>query len=291
MPPRTQLPHIQLPGIIERTNFSPITRPPGDKPPPTARQQRHLHASTLTEELATAVQQRIEMIQSLSIPDQETVSGVCLDIEGSAAHRLDLDALENRSSRKFPIELLNVRVTDGNLKATIFVPATRLESLKARITKYRDESIDQAGTKGSTISIDSIEALKLADLTSFWMENTDLPTDKNHAYVWEAWLRKGFVGALRAKEDAFNIKVSAHSLDFQECEICLLTASLNKLAILQLVAAPLVAFRHREEAPSFHRPSTGTTSGLGTKFTRTTANSATRCPSSMRPRYRRAEFK
>ena len=251
MPPRTQLPHIQLPGTIERTDFSPITRPPGDKAPLTARQQRYLHANTLTEELAMAVQQRIEMMQSLRIPDQEIVPGVCLDIEGSAAHRLDLDALENRSSPKSPIELLNVRVIDGNLKATIFVPAKRLESLKARITKYGDESADPTGTKGSTVSIDSIEALKLADLNSFWMENTDLPTDKNHAYVWEAWLRKGFVGALRAKEDAFGIKVSAHSLNFQECEICLLTSSLNTLALLQIAAAPVVAFRYREEAPSF----------------------------------------
>ena len=89
-----------------------------------------------------AVQQRIEMIQRLRIPDQEIVSGVCLHIEGSAAHRLDLHALENLSSPKYPIELLNVRVIDGNLKATIFVPAKRLESLRARITKYGDVSAD-----------------------------------------------------------------------------------------------------------------------------------------------------
>ena len=251
MPPRTHLPHIYLPAALERADFTPITRNPGEGEPLTARQHRYLHATQLTAELDTAVQQRIDMIHSLRIPDQEVVPGVCLDIQGSATHPLDLDALENRASRNSPIELLNVRVTDGNLKATIFVPENRLASLKARIAKYGDESVDPAGTKGSTISIDSIEALKLADINSFWMEATDLPTDKNRAYVWEAWLRKGAIDALRAKEDALGVKVSAHSLNFQECEICLLKSSLNTLAMLQIAAAPLVAFRYREEAPSF----------------------------------------
>lgn len=251
MPIRTQLPHLYLTTPVERADFTPITRPFNEATPLTARQQRYLHSTKLITELETAMRQRTEVMRSLRISNEEAVPGICLDIEGSAIHPLDIDTLENRSSPKAPIELLNVRVIDGNLKATIFVPKKRLASLKGKIEKYGDESIDPTGTKGSTISIDSMEAIKLADLDSFWMEKAALPTDKNCMYVWEAWLRKGALEKLRNKEGDLDIKISAHSLNFQECEICLLTSSLNTLAMLQIMTAPLVAFRYREEGPSF----------------------------------------
>ncbi len=251
MPPRTDLPHIFVPAAVDRAEFTPVTNARGDQKPLTARQQRYLHASKLTEELDNAVKQRIEMIHSLQIPDQDLVHGVCLDVEGSTAHPLDIDGLENRSSRKFPIELLNVHFGKGSQKATIFVPENRLPFLKAKIGKYGDESVDPSGTQTATISIDSIEAFKLAGLDAFWMENTPMPTDETKPHVWEAWLRKGAADALRARQEDLGISLSAHSLKFHECEICLLTSSLSTLAMLQIVAAPLVAFRHREATPSF----------------------------------------
>lgn len=251
MPPRIQLPHIRLPEIVERTDFTPITRPSGDTPPLTARQQRYLHANKLTQDIDAAVRQRINMIETLRAPDQDSAHGVCLDVEGSTSHPLDIDALENRSSPNFPIELLNVRLVNNHPKATIFIPERRLASLKAKIVKYGDESADPSGTKRATIAVDSIEAFTLADLHSFWMEETELPSDKNRPYVWEVWLRKGAVSALRDRQHSLGITVSEHSLNFHECQICLLTSSLNTLAILQIIAAPLVAFRYREAAPSF----------------------------------------
>jgi hypothetical protein len=251
MPFRNDLPHLYLPPAVDRVDFTPVTNVPIEQQPLTARQQRYLHANKLTEELDNAAKQRIEIIQSLQISDEDLSKGVCLSVEGSTEHPLDIDALENRSSRNFPIELLNVRIGKAGRSATIFVPESRFDSLKKKIGKYADESIDPSGSRASTLSIDSIEAFKLADLDSFWMDNSVLPTDKTMPYVWETWLRKGYAELLRTKQKNLGITVSAHSLNFQECEICLLTAPLNTLAILQMVSAPLLAFRFREAAPSF----------------------------------------
>jgi len=240
MPVRTQLPHIYLPATIERASFTPVTGFDPDRPPLTARQQRYLHANKLTDELNIAVQKRLELIQTLQIPEGEVVPGVCLDVEGSADQPLAIDALEDRGSRTAPIELLNVhRKDDGSLTATIFIPEKRLGFFQNKITRYGDESIDRQGTRGSTVSIDSFQAFKLSDLPSFWMEGTALPQDKSHKHVWEVWLRKGSYDLLKNRASNLGIEVSEHSLKFHECEICLINSSLQTLAIIQMSAAPL----------------------------------------------------
>lgn len=256
MPPRKDLKHIILPASIERSDFVPVTGyDPGDKdrPPLTARQQRYLHANKLKEEVtsaaAAAIKKRIDLIEKLKIPDSEIPSGVSLDIEGSTLHPLDIDALENRQGQ--PIEVLNVRVTDGKIYATVFVPESRLDFLKRKIQKYGEAKKDPTGTKQTTLAIDSIEAIRLADLNSFWMEDRPLPTDTTQIVVWEAWLRKGMASILRDRAEQYGIKISDHNLLFHECEICLITASLERLAIVQILAAPLVGFCHREESPGF----------------------------------------
>jgi hypothetical protein len=174
-----------------------------------------------------------------------------LDIEGADHQPLDIDALENRGAPTAPVELLNVRMVDGKIKATIFVPDRRIDYLKGKVQKYGDESYDANGTKGLTISVDTIEAIRLAGLDAFWMEDSPLPTDSTVTVTWEAWIRRGMLDLLRTNAARFGITVSAHSLRFHECDICLLTAPLNTLAVLQLAVAPLVGFRYREAAPGF----------------------------------------
>lgn len=252
MPPRTDLKHILLPVRLEQEAFRPVRGFDPDRTPLTARQQRYLHSNKLESDINTAVAKRIELIQTLQVVDNNIpVAGICLDLESSDGHPLAIDAFEDNSAPTAPIELLNVRRVDGKLHATIFVPERRLDRFKGKVKKYGDVSQDQAGTKASTIAIDSIEAVGLADLQSFWMEDTKLPTDTSQVATWEVWLRKGQAESLRNNAERFDIQVSAHNLRFHECEICLLTASLDTLALLQIMTAPLVGFRYREEAPMF----------------------------------------
>lgn len=253
MPPRNDLKHILLPASLERADYTPVTGfvPGEDRPVLTARQQRFLHATKLNDDLSVALEKRIELIENIRIPDVDITPGVCLDIEGADHRPLDIDALENRGAPTAPIELLNVRVVDGKTKATIFVPDRRVDYLQKKMQKYGDESYDADGTKGLTISVDTIEAIRLAELDAFWMEDSLLPTDATTRVTWEAWIRKGMLDVLRTNAEKFNIQISAHSLRFHECDICLLTAPLNTLAVLQLAAAPLVGFRYREAAPGF----------------------------------------
>lgn len=251
MPPRNDLKHILLPAFLGGERFVPVTAPVGERPPLTARQNRFLHASKLKDEVTAAIQRRNQMVESIRVDDNdvEITPGISLDITGADHIALDVDALENRQS--VPIEVLNVRVENGITSATIFVPERRLDFFKGKFDKYGDVTKDPSGTKGATIAVDSIEAIKLADLKSFWMEEAELPQNTTQPYTWEVWVRKGLHEKLRAVEAKYGIKVSKHKLTFQECEICLITASQDALALAQIALAPLVGFSFREDAAGF----------------------------------------
>lgn len=253
MPPRTDLKHIIIPASTEGLAFTPVTGfDAGDRPRLTARQNRFLHANNLIGEVDAAIQQHVQMVENIRVADQdaEITAGVSFDIQGSDRIPLDVEALENRQGKN-PIEILNVRVENGQTSATIFVPEKRLDFFKGKIQKYGDVTKDTQGTKGATISIDSIEAIRLADLVSFWMEETPLPEDTAQPHTWEVWVRKGFHAHLRNNAQKYNITVSQHKLTFQECEICLITASQDALALIQTALSPLVGFSFREDAAGF----------------------------------------
>jgi hypothetical protein len=254
MPLQNDLKHIFLPTSQAGIRFIPVTGfdpNAGERPPLTARQNRFLHANKLNTEVETAIQQRVQMIERLRVEDPETdvTSGISLDIKGAEHIELDVDALENRQGA--PIEILNVRIEDGQTSATIFIPERRLDFFKKKINKYGDATNDPDGTKGATISVDSIEAIKLADLNSFWMDEVNLPSNTAQPFTWEIWVRKGMHSKLLANAIKYNITVSKHKLTFQECEICLITASQDILAIVQIALAPLVGFSFREDAAGF----------------------------------------
>lgn len=255
MPPRKDLKHLIIPSIEGSDRFVPVTGfdpDAADKPPLTARQQRFLHASKLQEDVTTAIQEHAELVETIRVQDNaaEIVDGISLDIQGADHLDLKVEALENRQGNS-PIEILNIRVENGQTSATIFVPEKRFEFFKGKIDKYGDIDKDPAGTKGATIAIDSIEAIKLADLNSFWMEETSLPENTAQSYTWEVWIRKGLHARLLTNADKYNIKVSANKLTFQECEICLITASQDALAMIQVALSPLVGFSFREDTPGF----------------------------------------
>ncbi len=258
MPPRKGLEHITLPSVIKRSDYTPVTGFDKDRPKPTARQNRYLHANKLKDDLDKALQARsekrvelIKLVESIPLEELPDPNGICIDVEGSDHLQLDVDKLEDRRG-KTPIEVLNIRVVDGKIRATIFVPDRKLDSVQKKLTKYGDETRDTAGTKDFTISVDSIEAMKIAELDSFWMDDTPMPSNTAQMQIWEAWVRKGQVNFLRQNADKYGIRISNHSLKFQECEICLISCTLNQLALLQVMELPLVGFGFREPTPGFY---------------------------------------
>jgi hypothetical protein len=259
MPPRNDLKHILL-SASEGIAFTPVTGfPAGERPAMTARQNRFLHANRLIGEVDTAIQQHIQMVEAFRVadPDAEITAGVSIDIEGRVPTEglpqtgLDATSLENRQGA--PIEVLNVRVEEnGKTSATIFVPESRMEFFKRKFQTYRDNAqADPTGTGNAALKIDAVDAVRVADLDSFWMDDSERPQDTAQVQTWEVWLRKGFHQKLLDNAPRFNIRVSQHKMAFQECEICLITASQDSLALIQAILSPLVGFSFREDTAGF----------------------------------------
>jgi hypothetical protein len=146
MPIRKDLKHILLPENSERADYTPVTGfiPGEDRPVRTARQQRFLHATKLEQDITSALDNRAALIENIRIPDIDIVSGVCLDIEGADHQPLDIDALENRQAPTAPVELLNVRMVDGKIKATISCSPFDIKI---------NASLPRSGGRGWTIKI------------------------------------------------------------------------------------------------------------------------------------------
>lgn len=259
MPPRSDLKHILLPAS-EGIAFTPVTGfPAGERPPLTARQSRFLHANRLVGEVDTVIQQHTEMVAAFRVadPEVEITAGVSIDIEGRIPMEglpetgLDATSLENRHGN--PIEVLNVRIDEnGKTYATIFVPESRIEFFKRKFQTYRDNAqTDPSNTGNAALKIDAVDAIRIADLNSFWMDDSERPQDTAQVNTWEVWLRKGFHQKLFDNATRLNIRVSQHMMAFQECEICLITASQDSLALIQAALSPLVGFSFREDTAGF----------------------------------------
>lgn len=259
MPPRSDLKHILL-LASEGVAFTPVTGfPAGERPALTARQNRFLHANKIVGEVDAVIQQHTEMVAAFRVadPDVEITAGVSIDIEGRIPTEglpetgLDATSLENRQGT--PIEVLNIRIDDnGKTSATIFVPEARLEFFKRKFQTYRDKAQENpTGTENTALKIDAIDAVRIADLNSFWMDDSERPQDTAQVQTWEVWLRKGYHQKLFDSATRFNIRVSQHIMAFQECEICLITASQDSLALIQAVLSPLIGFSFREDTAGF----------------------------------------
>ena len=179
MTSRSDLKHIVL-STSEGVAFTPVTGfPAGERPTLTARQNRFLHANRLIGEVDTAINQHMQMVEAFRVadPDAEITAGISIDIEGRIPAEglpqtgLDATSLENRQGA--PIEVLNVRVEEnGKTSATIFVPESRIEFFKRKFQTYRDNAqTDPTGTGNTALKIDAVDAVRVADLDSFWMDD------------------------------------------------------------------------------------------------------------------------
>ena len=253
MPTRI-LPHLFQEKKAKSFPFTPVGKGGGNKNL-TPSQNRFLHAKYLEDALEAVADEEAAQLDYFQIPMQDYLGGICLDIQSFKDIQLTYESLEDQRSH---IELLNVRVEDGVVKASIYMPQGKQDFLNKKINEYKDPNKDNKKSKDTSLHgpknsalIDSIALISRSNLTSFWMDTRQLPTDKNETLSWEVWLRKNAFDYIEQHADKFGITLSKHKLNFPEREICLIKGSFEKLAILQLATKAIAGFRYQDTFPSF----------------------------------------
>ncbi|MDB5294353.1 MAG: hypothetical protein JWO31_336 [Phycisphaerales bacterium] len=174
------------PGTVGSKEFD---RPMRDRVP---------HADRLRQQLETAAAAAAEFVRSHG--GRIELAGIPLEFESDPKFDLLLRSLENRQQG---IELVNVR-RDGNVtKATVFVPAGKLEHFLRRVEQYATEERESGKPKHADL-IESIASIRLAVVQAYWTDPPSLfPQDEDTAVWWEVWLRGGEEGDQDARMAEF----------------------------------------------------------------------------------------
>lgn len=220
------------------------------------------HGSELVREIQDAERQA-----QVAAVEEEEPRGVALQFESDPKFKLQLQSLEVRQSG---IELRNsrtvMRETGPVMHATVFVPEGKLGYFVGKFEEYCRENTKKSGKPKNKGLVESIGAIRLAVLESFWTDAGEFPADRALPMWWEVWLREAsnphdVAHQFRERAEACGIQVSTRELRFPERRVLLALATVDQwvtvnnlfdiLAELRLaksVAAEFLALSPRDQA-------------------------------------------
>lgn len=215
------------------------------------------HGPYLRERLNRAwkeAQHVLEQRQAIALP---TRSGTYLEFRSDPGDLLMTKRLEDR---RRGIRLLSVSerqipgAKESATFATIFVPTGKQGHFLRKVEQYASETTESGKPRNREL-VDSISDIRLAVLSSFWLDTVPVPEGDRE---WcEAWLRVE-PGAATDVEDAFralcdqvDIQATPGLLRFPERSVIQIMASKEQLMELIAASDDIAEFRLAKETAEF----------------------------------------
>lgn len=192
------------------------------------RDDRVGHASKLLADIQSV--EEFTDAAALDAPDLEGPRGVVLDFCSDPGFKLQLESLEIRRSG---IELRNSRTVGDITHGTVFIPEGKVGIFVRKFEAYATENNPRSGKPKNKSLVESISAIRLASLRSFWTDAGNFPETVNSVW-WEVWLRDS-VGtqdpsqAFRQRAQAAGVIVSTREIRFPERRVLLTRATVDQL--------------------------------------------------------------
>ncbi len=163
-------------------------------------------------------------------PKENLPKGIVLDFCSDPGFKLQLKSLEMRQSR---IELRNSRTVDDVMHATVFVPEGKVGVFVKKFEKYAKEDDQRSGKPKNKTLVESINAVRLGSLKSFWMDAGPFPATEEPVW-WEVWLREAsnphdVSDEFRERARAVGIEVGDREIRFPDRRILLARATVQQL--------------------------------------------------------------
>ncbi|MCA9119263.1 MAG: S8 family peptidase [Planctomycetaceae bacterium] len=166
-----------------------------------------------------------------SSPAAAKAKGTVLLFESNEGLKLALKSLERRPSG---IELLNSRVIDDVMTATVFIPEGKESIFLNAFERYCYEDDTRTGKPKAKKLAESINRIRLATIRSFWTDNHDIPADSD-VRDFEVWIRRSGDGRdadvadFKSRADRAGIAATHRNIVFPERIILLAKTSLQQL--------------------------------------------------------------
>lgn len=182
------------------------------------------------ERLKREIQEAVNEVKNAP-PATAKAKGTTLQFESNEGLKLALKSLERLHSG---IELLNSRVVDGVMMATVYVPEGRESIFLKAFERYCFENYRDTKNPKERSLAESINRIRLATIKSFWTDNLAAPADSD-IRSYEIWIRRSKDGTNSDVADFKNrttlagVNTTERSIVFPERIILLATTSLEQL--------------------------------------------------------------
>lgn len=192
------------------------------------RDDRVAHAAQLIEGIQSAEQLAKSAVAA--VPPADRPQGVVLDFCSDPGFKLQLQSLEILRSG---IELRNARTVNDVMYATVFVPDGKVGIFVRKFEAYARMADSRSGKPKNKTLVESISAVRLASLRSFWTDAGDFP-ETGYPIWWEVWLRDAtnphdVSQEFRQRAQAAGVAVSDRQLRFPERRVLLARATIEQL--------------------------------------------------------------
>ena len=183
------------------------------------------------QRLKGEVEQGVKEAKNAS-PAAAKARGTTLQFESNAGLKLALKSLERIQS---DIELLNSRVIDGVMMATVFIPEGKESIFLNAFERYCYKNDKRTGKPRERNLTESINQIRLATIKSFWTDKHDLPSE-NDIHSFEIWIRRSKDGRdadiadFQTRAKNAGVETTERNLVFPERIILLATTSLDQLS-------------------------------------------------------------
>lgn len=243
----TRLSHLILTGTASTDHY--VSTAGGSvefRTPP--RDSREGHGQLLVGQVTAAQQETAKLREDGEVVQSE--SGILLELRSDPGFRLRLESLERRQSG---IELINVRIIDDVMHATVFVPEDKVALVIRWFERYIDEDTPSGNPKNQPL-VESISDIRVAALAAFWTDSQPM-ADQDKATWWEVWLRdtdqpSGVVEAFKAEAKRIGLIVGARHLRFPERVVLLAYGTSQTWGQYRHLFDVLAELRHGSAVPT-----------------------------------------
>jgi len=186
------------------------------------------------QRLKDEIEEGVEQSRSAS-PAAANASGTTLQFESNDGLKLALKSLERLQSG---IELLNSRVVDGVMQATVFIPEGKESIFLNKFEAYCHDDDKRSGKPKNRNLTESINSIRLATIRSFWTDTLEVPADAD-VCTFEVWIRRSKdgheadVADFVTRSSRAEIAVTARRIVFPERIILLAETSFQQLTQIE----------------------------------------------------------
>ncbi len=167
-------------------------------------------------------------------------------------------AVESLANATHGIELLNIRYSESQVFATIFVPEGKLTVIEKKLQDYLDCKKNKKGTPiDNRPLIDAIQSFRVAALEALWTDDNDqLPESYDELFWWEVWLpvlgdRPAVIHDFKLLAGIAGIQVSQQVLEFPERSVLLAKGTRNQFSSSSLLLNKISELRRAKETAAF----------------------------------------